>query len=119
MRMSKKSEYKPNALPRGERVWNLCMSVLLLAYGSAGIYTARMNIRSRGRVLVALQEGPAWLMGAAAICGALVLLSLVLDHYDRRNNEHHYQAFKWIAVRIGWALFVAALIAHLIWGLTR
>jgi hypothetical protein len=57
-------------------------------------------------------------MAAAMLCGAIVLLSVVVDHYDRRDNEAAYRLFKWLAVRIGWSLLAASLISHLYLGLT-
>jgi hypothetical protein len=55
----------------------------------------------------------AWLMFGAILCAFAVLLSLVVDHYDRRNNEHHYWWFKRCASIVGWIFFGAALV----WGL--
>jgi hypothetical protein len=37
------------------------------------------------------------------------MLSVVVDHYDLRNNERHYRAFAEIGKFIGWALFGASL----------
>lgn len=115
----RKAAYRPNVVPGPDRWWNTSLGLVLLAWGIAGLYTARFEIRTRGRLIVALREGPAWLMGAAAICGGLVLLSVVIDHYDRRNNEEHYRTFKWVAVRLGWCFFTASLLAHLYWGFTK
>ena len=46
---------------------------------------------------------------AAFACGALLALSVIVDHYDERDNEHRYRAFARHARRLGFALFFAAL----------
>jgi hypothetical protein len=58
-------------------------------------------------------------MSAAMVVGALVLVSVVVDHYYRRNNESIYQAFKWGAVRVGWSLVAASLLSHLYLAFVR
>jgi hypothetical protein len=108
--------YVPNRVPLVERIFNICLAATLLAYGSYGFYADRLNISRRRSLLVALRDGPAWLLAAAMVCGALVLLSVVVDHYDRRNNEVAYKVFRWLAVRVGWSLLAAALISHLYLG---
>lgn len=105
--------FAPNKVPRAERWFNALLAVFLLCYGAIGFYSNSMSVGGRGRTWVLLREGPAWLMSAAMVVGALVLVSVVVDHYDRRNNETIYQAFKWVAVRIGWSLAAASLLSHL------
>jgi hypothetical protein len=48
-------------------------------------------------------------MAGAFVCGALNLLSLVVDHYDRRNNARHYRFFAQCMRLTGWLLLFAAL----------
>jgi hypothetical protein len=65
--------------------------------------------RSRG---MHLHDTPAWIMYGAIICACLAMLSVVIDHYDRRNNERHYRLFADVFEYIGWGLFGFSL---LIW----
>lgn len=109
----------PNTVPRSERVFNALLAVFLLCYGAIGFYSNSLSFGRRGRTLVLLREGPAWLMSAAMVVGAMVLVSVVADHYDRRNNESVYQAFKWVAIRVGWSLVVASLFSHLYLAFVR
>jgi hypothetical protein len=111
--------YQPNEVPRAERVFNVVLGLFLLTYGTAGLLNHSLKFSSRGRVLLWLKNGPAWLMALAFILGSLVLLSVVLDHYDRRNNEHHYRTFRHMATRLGWCAAAAALVSHLYLGFTR
>ena len=48
------------------------------------------------------------------LCGMAVLLAVVVDHYDRRDNEAAYRRFsEWAAVW-AWGLFLLALLMHLV-----
>jgi hypothetical protein len=58
-------------------------------------------------------------MFGAFVCGALVLLSVVVDHYDRRDNEAAYEWFGWLVVRFGWCFLAAALMSHLYLSFTK
>jgi len=106
--------YIPNEIPREERRNNIIFSILLFAYGSYGVWVNDLYIlgkRSRG---VHLHDVPAWIMYAAMICACVVMLSVVVDHYDRRNNERH-RAFAEVGKFVGWGLFGASLF----WSLFR
>lgn len=107
--------YIPNVIPEEERRANIIFSVLLFAYGSYGVWVNDLYIpgkRSRG---VHLHDVPAWIMYAAMICACVVMLSVVVDHYDRRNNERHYRTFAEAGKFVGWGLFGASLF----WSLFR
>lgn len=68
------------------------------------------------------KRGPALhLQGAAAVvmfCALLAatanLLSVVLDHFDIRNNELSYRRFAFFTQTLGWLLFAAALVVHFV-----
>ncbi len=111
--------YTPNQLPSGERAWNLFLAFILTAYGVAGLLTHTLKYSHRGRVIIFLEGGSAWLMSFALLAGAFVFVSWIVDHYDTRNNERYYRAFRWTATRIGWGLVASSLVVHLWVGLTR
>ncbi|MDR7133915.1 hypothetical protein J2X06_001099 [Lysobacter niastensis] len=101
--------YIPNLIPSGERANHIIFSLLLFAYGGYGVWVNDLYIpgkRSRG---VHLHDVPAWLMCGAMICACIVMLSVVADHYDRRNNERHYRIFAEVGKFFGWALFGVSL----------
>ncbi|GBG14975.1 uncharacterized protein NMK_2576 [Novimethylophilus kurashikiensis] len=56
---------------------------------------------------------PAWLLYAAMICASLNMLSVVVDHYDIRNNEINYKRFAKVTQFLGWGLFILALVLDL------
>lgn len=102
-------KYIPNKIPLGKRLWNKALAISLLIYGGYGIYKNDLYIPARFRG-IHLHDEPAIVMYAAFISGAVVLLSVVVDHYDRRNNEEKYQgiarSFSWF----GWTLFFIAIL---------
>lgn len=49
----------------------------------------------------------------ALLFAAVTLLSVIIDHYDKRNNETNYKKFAKITSRIGWTLFILASILDL------
>jgi hypothetical protein len=107
------SALEPNFFSLRERLTNTFLSAALLAYGTFGIYIDDLYIPGkRGRGLH-FHGTSAWLMYAALVCAAAVLFALVVDHYDRRHNEHHYERFKKIATTAGWSFFGAACVWHL------
>ena len=83
--------HMPNSIPRSERISYLIFSALLLAYGSYGVWTNDLYVPGRRSNGIHLHDVPAWIMYGAIVCACLVMLSVVLDHYDRRNNERHYR----------------------------
>lgn len=111
--------YSPNQLSRSAQAANLFLACLLMGYGVAGLVTHTIRFSRRGRLLIFLEGGSAWLMGLACLVGACVFFSWVMDHYDTRNNEAHYRVFRWIATRVGWALVASSLIVHFYVGLTK
>ena len=87
-----RSIHIPNFIPARYRIWGLIAAILLLVWGGYGVYVNDLLIpgkRGGGH----LRDEPALLMFAALFCGALQLVSRVVDHYDRRNNEYKYQKF--------------------------
>ena len=115
---SQPDPYTPNQLSPRHRSDNLFLALLLLSYGIAGLLTHRMKFSTRGRLVLFLEGGSAWLMAFACLVGACVFLSWIVDHYDTRNNERYYRAFRWLASRVGWALVAASLAVHLYVGFT-
>ena len=59
-----------------------------------------------------LHEFPAKVMYLAMLFACANLLAVV-DHYDRRNNEHRYRRVAKLAQIGGWTTFVLALVLDL------
>ncbi len=107
--------WHPNQIPKRERNIKIGLSLFLLAYGGLGVTFDDLFVPGRRTRGTHFHGQEAWLMYGAMICAALVLLSVVVDHYDRRNNEGQYRTFARIFQILGWTLFGAALIVKLFW----
>ena len=110
-----KPEHSPNRIPRSERVLNALYALVILALGALGLFKGELLLpgkRTSGPNGAALQGFSAWLMYGAMACAICVLLSSVVDHYDRRNNEVSYRRFAQWGKVCGWSLFALALALH-------
>ena len=74
------TSYTPNHIPAGERITNALFSVLLLLYGSYGIWINDIYILGKHGKGIHLHDVPAWIMYGAIACACLVMLSVVVDH---------------------------------------
>lgn len=109
----------PNQVPLDKRLWSTAGAIGLLLWGGYGLYVNDLVIPLRRRRDIHLHDEPAILMFAAFMCGALVLVSVIVDHYDRRNNEHKYEKFSKPAGGAGWVLFGVSLALHFTIKLAR
>lgn len=102
--------YVPNHIPAKERAGNLIFSVLLFLYGTYGVYVNDLYIPGKRSKGVHLHDLAAWAMYGAIICACLVMISVIVDHYDKRNNERRYREFANTAKFFGWGCFVVSLV---------
>lgn len=99
------NSHSPNSIPKGERITNSLFSAFLFAYGTYGVWVNDLYIPGRRSSKgVHLHDVRAWLLYAAMICACLVMLSVVVDHYDRRPNEKYYRTFAQVGKFAGWCL---------------
>jgi hypothetical protein len=109
-RFDASGRYLPNQIPPAERARHVLLSLALLAYGGYGVWVNDLYVPGRRGRGMHLHDIPAWLMYGAMVCACLVMLSVVFDHYDRRNNERHYRAFAAVGEFAGWTLFALSLL---------
>jgi hypothetical protein len=106
-------EYQPNHISLEDRWSNLFFAAVLLLYGSYSINIDDFYVPLSRRREFHLHGVSAWVMFGAVVCAVVVLLSTVVDHYDRRNNERHYHATADWFKTLGWCLFGTALVINL------
>ncbi|HBC3841375.1 TPA: hypothetical protein KD881_004666, partial [Vibrio parahaemolyticus] len=104
--------YSPNKIALSERLACALLSVFLIAYGGYGIYKNDLYIPAR-RGGVHFSNEPAWLMYGAFVCGCIVMISVIVDHYDERNNERGYRIFRNVFKYLGFGLFCIAALWNL------
>lgn len=103
--------FRPNRIPVSARLLHAGLSLFLVAYGGHCVLVDDLFIpRERGRELHLHGLG-VWIMCGALVMAALNLLSVVVDHYDARNNERQYRSFANSTQTLGWICFALALLA--------
>ena len=115
-----KPDYTPNHVHWSKRFINVLYAMVLLALGALGLFKGELLLpgkRTSGPTGIAMHGLSAWLMYAAMVCAVAVLLSTVVDHYDRRNNEATYRRFTKVGKVAGWVLLALALVLHVLRGL--
>jgi TRAP-type C4-dicarboxylate transport system permease small subunit len=105
-----RDSYTPNHIPPNERVTNTLFSIFLLLYGGYGIWVNDLYLPGKRSKGIHLHDVPAWVMYGAFICACLVMLSVIVDHYDKRNNEINYKRFADIFRVLGWCFFGLSLV---------
>lgn len=110
-----RGRYIPNHIPAGERLGLTGFSLLLLGYGGYGVWRNDLYLPTK-RGGIHLHDVSAWAMFGAIACACLVMLVLVADHYDRRDNELDYWRASRVIRGIGWAFFALSLILSLAMG---
>lgn len=109
--------YQPNVIPLRSRLGRGALAAFVLAYAVRGLWNDDLIIMLTPRDRSSefhLHGMVAWTMALAMLCGMAVLLAVVVDHYDRRDNEAAYRRFsEWAAVW-AWGLFLLALLMHLV-----
>lgn len=99
--------FRPNRIPVSARLLHAGLSLFLVAYGGLCVLVDDLFIpRERGRELHLHGLG-VWIMCGALVMAALNLLSVVVDHYDARNNERQYGVVREQHADLGLDLFRA------------
>lgn len=102
--------YEPNFIALTTRYMNIALSVVLIVYGAYGLSVGSIPVSSRSSGTVMLYGWAAWALVAAIVAASANMLSVVVDHYDARNNQHQYVRFARTAAQIGWLFFLVAVV---------
>jgi hypothetical protein len=95
--------YTPNHIPPNERITNTLFSIILLLYGSYGIWVNDLYIPGKRSKGIHLHDIPAWVMYGAFICACLVI-----------NNETNYKRFADTFRALGWCFFALSLVLAIV-----
>lgn len=105
-------DYLPNDVPLKSRVTNLVLIFLLLSYGAFGLYKGEMFFAYRSSE-VTLYGNALIIALVSFLLGCAYLTLAIIDHYDKRNNEHIYRRLEAIFKGFSALIFVVALVANL------
>jgi hypothetical protein len=98
-------------IPLAERIVHVLLSIFLICYGVHGLLTDDLFLPSKHGRGTHLHGTPMVLMIISMACATIVLMSTVIDYYDRRDNDRSYKLFARIAGYCGWTFFVLSLAA--------
>jgi hypothetical protein len=116
-----RSAYTPNEVPVRKLVVNGLIALGILAYCGFSLWAGVMVVPGKRGALVVEEGAPIWLMTAAAVSAAMFGVLSIVDHYDRRRNEHVYQravkaSFVLMAAFMGLAIAVQLYLEDGFWG---
>lgn len=106
-------DYVPNFIPTGIRIGNLFLAVALISLGVYGIWKDELYLQFKRHSEVTLFGDALYVAMASFIFAAIYFLLEVIDHYDKRNNEHVYRRLKLIFRGFACMIFIAAIIINL------
>ncbi|HHI5411747.1 TPA: hypothetical protein ACPXMY_003217 [Vibrio metoecus] len=111
--IKKSKPYKPNVIPQNIRILFLSIAAGLVLYGLFGINHGEIYLPSkRGHGVTFIGDSIFVLFGSFVVL-AICCIIIVVDHYDKRNNEHLYDlALKGLGY-VSLAFFIAACIWNL------
>ena len=105
--------YIPNSLSKKEILENIIFSILLIGYGAYGFYSGELLIPVSKREGVYVYGEGLLIANLAFLCGCLHMLSYIVDHYDKRDNEIYYHEYRTWIKYLGVFLIVVACILSL------
>lgn len=116
--MKKQRKYKPNEIPRRLRTWYIISSIVLISYGTYCVANNAMYLPAKRRITpLAIHGFPMWFTYLAFLSASANLISVVIDHYDRRDNEINYKKFAAITSKLGWFSFAMSILLILLFAL--
>ncbi len=107
------TEYTPNHITSDERAKCILYAFILIVYGTFGYLIDDIYLPSKHGRGSHFHGLSCLTMYVAFIFGAINFISVIIDHYDKRNNEINYQRFANVTRIIGLIFFFLALIVSL------
>lgn len=106
-----KKKYVPNQVSLSARLLRMGGALVLIVHGVIGVVRDDVIIPTKKSALH-LHGLSGWIVALSMFCAALVLLSVVFDHYDRRDNEAAYKQFGRNMARLAWGLMGLGMALH-------
>ncbi|MFC3121429.1 hypothetical protein [Agaribacter flavus] len=108
--------YIPNEIPKKNRVTNALFSVGIILYGGYGLHVNELWVPLAKRISIVLTGIPAILMFVAIVFASIMMIAEVVDHYDKRDNEHTYYKVALYFKNLAYAVFGIAVVLGLFMG---
>jgi len=110
--VDEEGNYIPNSISIGSRLFSIAFSLALLIYGTHGVYSNDLYIPGK-RGGIHFSGSATWLVFASIICLSVSIILIVIDHYDKRDNENQYYEFGKRIRFLGISLFMAGIVLYL------
>ena len=109
-----KTIYKPNKIPLKTRITCITISALMLIYGVYGVSINDLYIPSKRSKGIHFHNFTAYMVFAAMLCAVCNLISVVIDHYDKRDNEIKYRHFAIYSMIAGIVFYVLGIVYQMV-----
>jgi len=103
------TEYRPNEIPFLNSVIYGIGAAVVFFYGLYGVAVDDLFLPGKRGAGMHLHGASAWLAFFAMACMAANFVSMIADHFDRRNNERSYRLFAKLTAYLGWTCFLLSL----------
>ena len=102
--------YRPGFVSLGTRLLNTTLALALLVYGFYGTWNDGLFLPGRYGPGATFHGISMWMLLGAFVSAAMNLLSVVVCHFDQRNDGRSYHDFAHVAGIVGVTLFFAGII---------
>ncbi|GAB5382604.1 MAG: hypothetical protein Alis3KO_32420 [Aliiglaciecola sp.] len=103
--------YLPNEIPLKNRIANSIISFAIVGYGGYGLHINELWVPLSRQSSIVLSGLSAVIMFMAIIFACVTMLIEVVDHYDKRDNEHTYYRFaKYFYILANVAFAIAVIV---------
>lgn len=114
---NKTPRYNPNRIPLEDRIASILLSMFVLLYGTVGVIVDDIFIPGKRAGQGSHYHGIlAWILYASFLFAIANMMSVVFDHYDKRNNENNYKLLASVTKTIGGILFLIAMVLGIFLG---
>lgn len=107
------SSHYPNAYPRALRKDYLFRSIGLMCYGCIGIYVGEIYIPLKRGDGIHLIGTPMLLIFISILFSTAYMISVIFDHYDKRDNEKLYKQFFFVSRAFAWLFLILGVIKYI------
>lgn len=115
MKDSKENTYSPNHISTKERTKCILLAAALLMYGVFAWYRGEVYIPDRSGDGIRFTVTACTLIYCGLITGAANCISVVVDHYDKRNNEANYRKFAMVTRTVSIALLALGTVGSILY----
>jgi hypothetical protein len=107
-------DYIPNHVSIKRRIVKLILIFVLITYGGYGLLKGELYL-AYGRGDVTLYGNATYIAFVSFLVGSAYLALGIIDHYDKRNNEHVYRRLEAILKGFSVLILLTALFTNLVY----